>query len=153
MRINCEFSLFRLIIILYNPTHLVSHADTTDVQAVTATLIEGVDALTIQCEFVTGSNATGCMAVLTGFEAYRVNLTKHPNANSTNLTISLEHPGSCYTEVEAFDIEADGSVGSLAVPGQLDLGAESETPCTPTQTSTCKIDHSNNGNSYIYDYH
>ena len=139
------------IVIVIQHTCMVSYADTTDVQAVTATQIEGVNALTIKCEFITGSNATGCMVVLTGFEAYRVNLTKNQNSNSTTLTVTLEHPQSCYTGVEAFDIEADGSVGSLAVPGQLKLGTESETPCTPTQTSTCKIE--NNGNSYIYDYH
>jgi hypothetical protein len=42
--------------------------------------------------------------------------------------------------VEAFDIESDGSVGSLAVPGQL--GGRLETPCAPIQTSPCKIHNS-----------
>ena len=106
------------------------HADTTDVQVVTATLMEGVNASIIQCEFVAGSTASGCMVVLTGFEAYIVNLnlTRNISTNAATTTVTLEHPSSCYTGVEAFDIESDGSVGSLAVPGQL--GGRLETPCT-----------------------
>ena len=89
----------------------------------------GVNASVIQCEFVAGSTASGCMVVLTGFVAHNdVNLTRDPNTNSATLTITLEHPPSCYTGVEAFDIEFDGSVGSLAIPGQL--AGRSQTPCT-----------------------
>ena len=111
---------------------LDSHADTTDVQVVKVTLTEGENVSTIQCEFTTGSNATGCMVVLSGFVPYHVNLTRNPSKNSATLTVTLEHPPSCYTGVEAFDIESDGSVGSLAVPGQL--GGRLETPCAPIQT-------------------
>ena len=99
----------------------------------TATLIEGVNAVTIWCEFISGSTATGCMVVLTGFKAYHFNLTKNPNANSATLTVTLEHPLYCYTGIEAFDIEADGSVGSLPVPGQVQRMLE--IPCTPTVTT------------------
>ena len=120
------------LLILYH--YLVSSADTTDVQTVRVTLIEGLDALTIQCEFITGSNATGCMVVLTGLnEPYHVNLTRNPNSNSTTLTVALEHPLSCYTGVKAFDIEADSSVGSVPVRGQLKT--ESGTLCTPIVTT------------------
>lgn len=121
---------------LYN--YFVSHADTTDVQGAMATLIEGVNASTIQCEFIAGSTATGCMVVLTGFVAYNVNITKNPNANSTTLNVTLEHPPSCYIGVKAFDIYAGGSVGSQAVPGWIKT--ESGTTCATIQTSTCKID-------------
>ena len=105
------------------------HADTTDVQVIMATLIEGVNASIIQCEFVAGSNASGCMVVLTGFEACIVNiyLTRNASTNSATTIITLEHPPSCFAGVEAFDIESDGSVGSLAVPGQL--RGRLETPC------------------------
>ena len=92
--------------------------------------MEGVNASIIQCEFVAGSTASGCMVVLTGFEAYIVNiiLTRNISTNSSTTTVTLEYPPSCYTGVEAFDIESDGSVGSLAVPGQL--RGRLETPCT-----------------------
>ena len=102
-------------------------ADTTDVQVITATLMEGVNASIIQCEFIAESTASGCMVVLTGFIPYHVNLTRNPTTNLAIATVTLEHPPSCYTGVEAFDIESDGSVGSLAVPGQL--GGRLETPC------------------------
>ena len=113
-----------------------NYADTTDVQVVKVTLNEGANVSTIQCEFLTGSNATGCMVVLTGIEAYHINLTRNPSTNLTTSTVILEHPPSCYTGVEAFDIESDGSVGSLAVPGQL--GGKVETPCAPIQISPGK---------------
>ena len=115
------------IIIYHLYKSLASHADTTDVQIVKATLIEGVNASTIQCGFIPGSDATGCMVVLTGFVPHHVNLTRNPSTNLTTSTVTLEHLPSCYTGVEAFDIESDGSVGSLAVPGQL--GGRLETPC------------------------
>ena len=93
--------------------------------------MEGVNESIIQCEFVTGSTARGCMVVLnvTGFREYSINLTRNINTctNSANTTITLEHPPSFYTGVEAFDIESDGSVGSLAVPGQL--GGRLDTSC------------------------
>ena len=91
--------------------------------------MEGVNASIIQCEFVAGSTASGCMVVLTGSDAYKlnVNLTRNISTNSANTTVILEHPPFCYTGVEAFDIESDGSVGSLAVPGQL--GGRLETSC------------------------
>jgi hypothetical protein len=114
----------------------INYADTTDVQAVKVTLIEGANASTIQCEFITGSNATGCMVVLTGLVPYQVYLTRNPSANLTAKTVTLAHPPSCYTGVEAFDIESDGSVGSLAVPGRL--GGRLETPCTPNETLSGK---------------
>ena len=69
--------------------------------------------------------------VLTGFREYKINLTRNINTNSATTIVTLEHPPSCYTGVEAFDIESDGSVGSLAVPGQL--GGRSETPCVPVE--------------------
>jgi hypothetical protein len=112
--------------------------DTIDVQVVTAILMEGVNASIIQCEFVPGSTATGCMVVLTGLEAYNVNLTRNIHTNSATTTVTLEHPPSCYTGVEAFDIESDGSVGSLSVPGQL--GGRLETLCTPVETLPGKLE-------------
>ena len=121
---------------VYYPS--IVHADTTDIQVVTATLMEGVNASIIQCEFVAGSTASGCMVVLTGFRKYKISLTRNINTNSATTTVTLEHPPSCYTGVEAFDIESDGSVGSLVVPGQL--GGRLETPCmTAVETLPGKL--------------
>lgn len=113
-------------------------ADSTDVQGVTVTLIDGVNTSTILCDFITGSNAAGCMVVLTneelGLEEY-YNLTKSASANCSILTITLEHLPSQYNRVRAYDIECDGSIGSLAVPGQL--VNYSQATCT-TDLSECK---------------
>ena len=97
--------------------------DTTDVQRVSVTLSgqENVYSVTVQCEFIIGSNATGCRVVLKsiyGNETHalmRNNLTYLATLNG----VVLEHPLSCYKEVEAFDIEYDDTIGSIAVPGQL----------------------------------
>jgi hypothetical protein len=126
--------LTRLYGRLINTKFSTVHADTTDVQFVTATLMEGVNASIIQCEFVAGSTASGCMVVLTGVVTYNINLTRDINKNLAISFVTLEHLPSCYTGVEAFDIESDGSVGTLPVPGQL--RGRLETPCTPIETST-----------------
>jgi hypothetical protein len=74
----------------------------------------------IQCEFIVRSKATGCMVVLTseqGREEYR--LTRNTSSNLAILQVTLRHVISSYLEVEAFDIELDGSIGSVAVPGMF----------------------------------
>ena len=99
-------------------------------QRVVATLSNGTNASTLQCEFITGSDATGCMVVLTSENSQKVqyNLTRNSTISEV-LSVTLEHPPSCYTGVEGFDIESDGSVGTLPVPGQLIVN--SQAPCTP----------------------
>ena len=116
-----------------------SHAETTDVQAVTATFIDSSNMSTILCEFVSGSNAIGCMVVLTsGGQEATYNLSKSETVtNCSILTVTLEFPQSHIDQVEAFDIEANGSVSSLAIPGLLSNILP--TSCTPIDTSTCKL--------------
>ena len=77
-----------------------------------------------------GSDATGCMVVLTSEYGQKAqyNLTRNSTISGV-LSVTLEHSPSCYTGVEAFDIESDGSVGTLPVPGQLVV--ISHTQCTP----------------------
>ena len=109
----------------------LSPADTIDVQVVTATLIEGVNTSIIRCEFIEDSNAAGYQIVLTtnnGEQDY-YNLTKNQNTNSTAIAVTLELPPSCYSGVKAFDIEFDGSVGTLAIPGHTTN--LSQVQCTP----------------------
>ena len=97
----------------------------------TATLIEGVNTSIIQCEFIEDSNAAGCRIVLTtnnGEQDY-YNLTKNQNTNLTVIAVTLELPPSCYIGVKAFDIESDGSVGTLAIPGHITNFPQVQ--CTP----------------------
>ena len=75
---------------------------------------------TVKCNFIMGSNARGCMVVLTSlYGEESQNLTRNQTTNLAISTITLNYVQSCYHGVEAFDIESDGTVGSLAVPGML----------------------------------
>lgn len=104
---------------------MADNTDSTDVQMAEVTLMEGSQDASIQCEFIVGSKATGCLVALTseqGQEDYR--LMRNMMTNLATLRVTLRHIVSSYLEVEAFDIEYDGSVGSLAVPGILHVSPE-----------------------------
>ena len=81
----------------------------------------------VRCEFITGSDAQGCSVVLVGrSEIDNVTYTVRLNRSdtSTNLTeleklINATFPLSCYRDVYGFDIESDGSIGTLAISGVL----------------------------------
>ena len=98
----------------------------------TATLIDGVNTSTIQCQFIGDSNAAGCIVILTTINGQKVyyNLTKNRSTNSTAIAVTLEHPPPCYSGVEAVDIESNGSFGSLAIPGHIIVNP-SWALCTP----------------------
>ena len=78
----------------------------------------------LQCDFITGSNALGRMVILVGeFNNITVNLTKENEETSTTKILSLNESFKlCYysTGMVAYDIESDGTVGTLAVPGHLE---------------------------------
>ena len=104
----------------------------------TATFIDSANMSTILCEFVSGSNAKGCMVVLTsGGQEATYNLTKHESVNCSILTVALEFPQLHIDQVEAFDIEANGSVSALAIPGLLNSSLPIS--CTTVDTSTCEF--------------
>ena len=106
---------------------IILRTDTTDVQAVTVAQIQGANMSTIQCDFITGTDAIGCMVVLTNEgEETIYNLTRIGNMNCSILT--LDHPLS-YTGVVGFDIEGDGSVDSLAIPGKFESNPQHQ--CIP----------------------
>lgn len=74
--------------------------------------------ITIECDFIKNSDAHGCMVVLEGeVDSQQFNLTR-TNQSSLGVFV-LTHPLSCYKEVFGFDIESDGSVGTLSIPGVL----------------------------------
>lgn len=90
------------------------------------------NAFTVQCDFITGSDAEGCMVMLVGeFGNSTVTLTRSNNSQVFNAT----HPLSCYHEVLAYDIESDGSTGTLAVPGLLVRNS--------SRTESCDLSTSN----------
>ena len=44
---------------------------------------------------------------------------RNQSSDSAKATINVPEPATCYHEVYAFDIEHDGGVGTLEVPGRL----------------------------------
>ena len=100
-----------------------------------------MDAVVVQCDFITGSNAKGCMVVLVGEVdnvTYTAMLTLEHNGCEV---LNVSYPLSCYYEIFAFDIESDGSVGMLAVTGVLLTDSTSNDIlgiCNPTIASEPK---------------
>ena len=107
------------------------YIDTTDVQMIRAVPLEDSNAFMLQCNFINGSDAQGCMVVVVSqFGNVSRNLTR----NSTHVTgiINVTHPFSCFNKVVGFDIESDRSVGTLAVPGVLVMNISTAGPCMPS---------------------
>ena len=84
----------------------------------------------VYCDFLEGSDAKGCMIVLSGtFNNVTVNILRtQPNSESVNDTVNVEVPTFCYNKMYAFDIEYDGVIGKLAIFGQLTMGMSSMVP-------------------------
>ena len=89
-------------------------------RAVRVIAMESIDKIRIQCNFIIGSDARGCKVVLVGeLSNTIVNLIRKNNITEVFTSYTLPYPVSCYYEVFVFDIEADGSTGTLPVPGIL----------------------------------
>lgn len=87
----------------------------------------------MECEFIVGSDAEGCVVVLVSSgEVDNTTLNSTREGNSSRIH-ELPSPLHCYYRAYALDIESDGSVGILPVPGILDL-ADTNTAesCFPT---------------------
>ena len=98
-----------------------------------------MNALVVQCDFITGSNAKGCMVVLVGEFG---NITRTINIiNSCIMKIINSTEPLSFREVFAYDIESDGSIGSLAVPGVIISNNLSEAAACPSTTTTATIDN------------
>ena len=92
-----------------HPLNFLSQTDTTDVQNVRLGLpnTTAMHNITVLCEFITHSDAQGCMVVLVNeYENITMNLTR---SNGCSVT-TLSGQELKYTGVFGFDIEADGSI-------------------------------------------
>ena len=108
------------------------HADTTDVQNVRVAFEKDIgttSTVITRCEFIAGSDAQGCMVVLTFGESdsRTVNLTREKGCSRQKL-VGMDT--KVLTNVVGFDIEADGSVGTLLVQGEVVADAKN-LPCLP----------------------
>ena len=90
----------------------------------------------VQCDFIPGSDAQGCMIVLVGDynNVSAILLMNLTNSEIINVTTSV----SCYKRVIAFDIEHNGQIGTLAVPGKLSGNVNTTTKCLPSSKPASK---------------
>ena len=96
----------------------LSTTDTTDVQSINAIHDENRDVIILQCDFILGTVAQGCMVVLVGeSKNITVNLTRFFNTACSMETFELPTTDIIY--VFGYDIENDGSIGTFAIPGKL----------------------------------
>ena len=108
----------------------------TDVMSVRVVALQDIDDATIMvmCDFISGADAQGYMKVLVGeMDNTTVNITRE--FLCTTGIIHLTLPLSCHREVIGFDIEFDGSVGTLAVPGAIIINRNdtlTSSRCSPT---------------------
>ena len=94
--------------------------DTTDVQLVTATFDKNSNGFLVQCDFIPGSEAQGCMVVLVGESGNTaVNITRSDTSTIAVEFINVTCPPIIYLRVIGYDIESDKSVSPLAVHGML----------------------------------
>lgn len=93
----------------------------------------------VQCEFIPGSDAQGCMVVLVGeSDNTTVNLTRVGNP----LTACGIETLSSLDDVLGFDIESDGTIGTTQIPGIITTVASStefDTLCQPQKTNTLPL--------------
>ena len=85
--------------------------------------METINQVRVQCDFIRGSDAGGCVVVLVAIEDFdniTVNLIRESNGIVAVGFYELPHPLFCYHQAYALDIEADGSTGTLRVSGRLD---------------------------------
>ena len=119
------------------PAFSLLFSATSDVQNVTAIEIDEYT-LKVHCYFVNGSDAQGCMVVISS------NLT-HITSQFTELILKEDHstawsvanlayPLSCYHQVLAFDIEATGNISNLAIEGSFTTN-QSQATCPDTVVS------------------
>ena len=97
---------------------------------------------------MTGSIAKGCMVILVGELG---NITMNFMRGTDIEVMNTTNPTSCYNRVVAYDIESDGSVGSLALPGKIlaDTTSSSVAPCLQRQATPFPGESDMNVSSYM----
>ena len=96
------------------------------------------------CHFLPGSDALGCLVILIGrFRNRTMKLMKLSADNVVHTEeLKLENNSlSCYNRIVVFDIESDGSVGTLPIPGLLmssagHLERNTDGPCIVDEDSS-----------------
>lgn len=122
---------------------LLVYADTTDVQEIILVPFGDSNSFVVQCIFLTGSMAQGCNVVVIGeSDIITINFTR--NSLCAADILELTSPVSNYTQALGYDIEFDGSIGTLAVQGIILKNGSSIAPCVlsglrpnPSKSANC----------------
>ena len=93
------------------------------------------EAITVQCMFVNGSTARGCVVVLVAqFGNTTVTLTRDDLSATGIFNDTHLLQNACITGVIGYDNEPDGTVGTLAIIGELSNGNLTCPSDNPTQS-------------------
>lgn len=71
------------------------------------------------------------MVLVGKFENVTANITRSSKCSSHTTILNATHPLTSYNEVYGYDIESDGSIGTLAVPGVITRNSDKISPCLP----------------------
>ena len=83
----------------------------------------------VNCYFINGSDAQGCLVIFISNFGQVNNQTARLDSNSTVWEeFNLDHPVSCYDQVLGFDIEAGGNVSDLAVMANISRKLTTQCP-------------------------
>ena len=93
-----------------------------------------MDALIVMCNFISGSDTQGCFVILVG----EFNITAHlkRKGSCTSEVLAINSLMSNYRGICGYDIEGNGSIGTLAVPGELSRNVSVVDPCDTEETTT-----------------
>ena len=129
----------------------------------------------VRCDFITGSNAQGCMVVVVvgseqSNQTMEFNLTRQMNTSSASADIG-NIDNEMVIIIFAYDIEEDGSIGQVAVPGSVNISnvdkylgscssrnklsklMEKDDSLTYDLWSCCASFYSNNATNNHWNYH
>ena len=81
--------------------------------------------ISVECHFINGSDAQGCKVVVVSDHPSVGNITamliRHNESDTTaSGQVNLTYHIDCYHYVLAFDIEANGTISSLATKGEIE---------------------------------
>lgn len=93
-------------------------------------VVKGKEYLLVHCHFVEGSTAKGCHVVIQVINAYtsakietkRYNIPRKYGREDVSSCLDLEHQTAA-ADVNIYDWEEDGTVGSLSVPPIFEKGS------------------------------
>ena len=110
---------------------------TTDVQNVRICRVEDSNSYLIQCGYVTGSDARGCVYVTRGGDVMGNVTGTIARSNSAGVTVELT--GSIYTDLLAYDWESEDSVSSLPIIVNISDATINACNATTTTGNTTNI--------------